>query len=413
MRIVDAKRRPGSSSWFGAILCMAPIAAQAPDGAAITRELAAIAAATKVPALGGAIVTRDGLEGAWVTGVRANGSDAAVEVGDRWHLGSCTKAMTATLIALLVERGDLTWERPAAKLLPDDAAIDAGYAEITLTDLLAHRAGVLGNSGPDPVLQRCRNLAGSVVEQRAEFTRLVFGAAPATKPRTGFAYSNGGYIVAGNLAERATGKSWEDLMRELLFAPLEMTSAGFGAPGTQGADAAIDQPRAHLADGTAVPPGPGADNPPLLGPAGTVHASLADWAKFVQLHLRGAAGDVKVGEITLPRAAFARLHTPWTPPGDAKPNESQAKEPSYAAGWGVARRDWAAGDHTVITHNGSNTMWFCVCWLDPAGGFAVLATTNIAHDQAGAATDRVAALLIRDWIARHPSPVKGESGHGK
>src|SRR5262245_34666781 len=72
-----------------------------------------------LPALGAAIVTTDGLAGSWATGVRRNGSDERVTVDDRWHLGSCTKAMTATLIALLVERGDLAWDKTLPQLLPE------------------------------------------------------------------------------------------------------------------------------------------------------------------------------------------------------------------------------------------------------------------------------------------------------
>lgn len=81
---------------------------------AIQRELTTIATALKVPALGGAIVHSDGQISTFVTGVRESGSDVAATVTDQWHLGSCTKAMTAMLVALLVERGDLTWDRPLA-----------------------------------------------------------------------------------------------------------------------------------------------------------------------------------------------------------------------------------------------------------------------------------------------------------
>lgn len=358
-------------------------AAQAPvAGDAIQERLAAIAQATQVPALGAAFVTVDGLDRAWVTGVRAAGSEALVTGEDRWHLGSCTKAMTATLIALLVERGDLRWEQTLPELLPElRERLATGFAEVTLGDLLAHRAGVATMTAPDSVLRAAAALAQSVVEQRRFLAEALLTRTPASAPRAQFAYSNAGYVIAGHIAERTTGKAWEDLLRELLFAPLGMASAGFGPPGSA---ASLDQPRGHGRDGEAIPPGPEADNPPVLGPAGTVHASLADWAKFIQLHLRGARGEVKVGEITLPPAAFARLHAPW---GD--------DDTSYAGGWGVARRDWAGGDHTVLTHSGSNTMWYCVCWLDRAGGRAMLAVTNTAAGKAAAACDQAVAMLLR------------------
>src|SRR3954469_12769597 len=74
-------------------------------------------------------------------------------------------------------------------------------------------------------------------------------------------------------------------MREKLFRPLGMTTAGFSAPGTR---AKNDQPRGHKPDGTPVEPGPAADNPFAIGPAGTVHCSIGDWAKFAAATLPSA-----------------------------------------------------------------------------------------------------------------------------
>lgn len=354
---------------------------------AIQRELTTIASALKVPALGGAIVHSDGQISTFVTGVRESGSDVAATVTDQWHLGSCTKAMTAMLVALLVERGDLTWDRPLAFLLPNlGAPMDADYARLTLVELLAHRAGLPSMTGPDEDLRAASELVGTEVEQRSALCRRILSQKPPTPPRQAFVYSNAGFIVAGHIAEVATGKSFETLLRELLFVPLDMQSAGFGAPGTNNN---LDQPRGHDAAGKPVQPRPNGDNVPLLGPAGTVHASLADWGKFLRLHLLGDAADVQVGAITLHRETIARLHTAW----------DDAKNP-YAYGFSMPHRDWARGLHTVLTHSGSNTMWFCVCWLDPSSGFGVLAVANSAGHDALEACDRVSGLLLNNWLAR-------------
>ena len=78
----------------------------------VTARLEAIRAEIKFPALGAALVTADEVEGVWVTGTRRAGGEELVEETDRWHLGSCKKPMTATLIALLVALGDLAWDTP-------------------------------------------------------------------------------------------------------------------------------------------------------------------------------------------------------------------------------------------------------------------------------------------------------------
>jgi CubicO group peptidase (beta-lactamase class C family) len=362
------------------LLVPAPLAAaQAREAADLGAELEALRAESQLPALGAALVTRDGSVDVWVAGTRRAGGEERVEAGDRWHLGSCTKSMTATLIALLVARGDLEWDALLGDLLPDLAGeMHLDYTDVTLVELLSHRAGITNA----PAASTTFDFAAPLVQQRAAVARAVLTAPPVHAPRGAILYSNVGVLIAGHVAEVATGKTWEELMQELLFRPLGMTSAGFGPPGTAGT---CDQPRGHSEQGKPVEPGPGADNPAMLGPAGTVHASLADWAKYVQLHLRGARGDVEVGELTLTRDAFARLHTPYPGPGQR-----------YALGWGVERRPWAGGDGTALWHNGSNTMWYCVSWLGLENGVAALVATNVATPAARGATDRAAALVLEE-----------------
>ena len=353
----------------------------------IEERIESIRAEADLPALAGAFLTVDGLEGVWATGTRRAGGTERVTTDDLWHLGSCTKSMTATLIALLVTRGDLAWDTPLAELLPELATeMDVDYFEVDLVDLLCHRAGIPANpSNLGASLSDDRSL----VEQRAALTRSVLAGPPVHPPKGALLYSNSGFIIAGHVAEVAGGKSWEELIQTLLFKPLGMKSAGFGPPGNK---EKCDQPRGHGEDGTWLEPGPLADNPPIIGPAGAVHASLADWAKYIQLHLKGARGDVKVGEITLTRETFARLHTAYAGGGL-----------SYGYGWGIEKRPWAGGDGTALWHNGSNTMWYCLTWLGPGNGVAALAATNIATPKAKGATDQVVSLLIQEHERRAQS----------
>ena len=97
-------------------------------------------------------------------------------------------------------------------------------------------------------------------------------------------YSNSSYMIAGAVLEKVTGKPWRELIKTELFDKLGMTSCGFGAPGSK---AVVDQPRGHDAGGTPIEPGPAADNPPGLGPAGTVHCSLLDYGKFFNVYATG------------------------------------------------------------------------------------------------------------------------------
>ncbi len=181
------------------------------------------------------------------------------------------------------------------------------------------------------------------------------------------------------MAETVTGVPWEMLMQKRLFEPLEMASAGFGSPARPGM---VDQPWGHRASGQDIRPTL-EDNAPSMGPAGTVHCSVPDWAKFAALHLAGERGRARL----LKPSTFRTLHTP--PPGF-----------DYAGGWMVGDRSWANG--RVLTHNGSNRSWFATIWLAPVRDFAILVATNQGDQSAQAACDEAVAALVRalDFLTR-------------
>src|SRR5262249_4337674 len=118
------------------------------------------------------------------------------------------------------------------------------------------------------------------------------------------------------------------------------------------------------------------DNAPSLGPAGTVHCSIPDWARFAALHNAALRGKPRL----LKAETFRALHTP--PPGF-----------EYAAGWAGCQRPWAGGQS--LTHSGSNTAWFSTVWLAPRLNIAFLAATNQGDKVAERANDDAIVALIR------------------
>jgi len=361
--------------------------------------LAPIRGKHDVPALGVAVLVDGQLAALGVDGIRRVGHDAKVTADDLWHLGSCTKAMTATLLARYVERSAIAWTTTVADGLPDLAAgMHEGAKAITLQQLLVHRSGLPG--GPPPKLwARLFDYGDSDVVARTEVASTMLAKAPRKPPGERFLYSNAGYMVAGSMLERLPalgdgaagriaklrdgvggnvtyGGDWALRMQRELFAPLGITSAGFGAPGDKDG---TTQPWGHTGKGEKCEAQFG-DNPSSLGPAGTAHMTLRDWAKFAALHL-----GVQPEPPLLRAETLAALHTPW-PGGD------------YALGWAVTKRPWADGK--VVTHSGSNTMWFCVAWLAPEAKFGVLVTCN--HGDGAAACDEVAAACL----ARFRKPAK-------
>ncbi|SPE58629.1 Beta-lactamase [Verrucomicrobia bacterium] len=307
-------------------------------------------------------------------GVRKAGAAELVTTNDQFHIGSCTKSMTATLAAMLIEEGKLKWDTTIADVFPElSNKMDKAYRAVTVEQLLRHRGGVPG-SPPEAAWKRAWEQVGTPRAQRYEFIQAVLSRPPEAAPGAKFIYSNQGYALVGAVLERITDTPWETLITERLFKPLGMGSAGFGPPGTKDA---TDQPWGHTRKLLMKIPLQ-QDNPPAIAPAGRVHCSLDDLAAYVVCHMEGERrGGLLKAE------TFRRLHTP--PEGG-----------DYACGWVCVDRGWAGG--RALMHNGSNTMWFLVMWLAPQKDFAAIAATNIGGDDAAKGCDDVAAAMIKKWL---------------
>ena len=334
----------------------------------------------KFPALAAAVVVDGKIVATNAVGFRKHGGAEAVTVQDKFHIGSVTKSMTATVAAMLVEQGKISWTTTIGESFADYAELHPDYRGVTLEQLLSHRGGAPG-SPPKLLWIKAWAAEGSPAEQRREFVQGILARKPEAKAGAKHIYSNQGYAIAGVMIENAAGKPWEELMQTMLFKPLGMESAGFGAPGTPDK---VDQPWGHtkgLFTGLKpVSPGPQADNPPAIGPAGRVHCSLPDLARYVAFHV---AGEQDPSEL-LNAESFKKLHTSA---GD-----------DYALGWVVLEREWAGG--RALMHNGSNTMFYVVVWMAPDRNSAVIVATNVGVNAAFAGCDEVASKLIDQFFPK-------------
>jgi len=253
--------------------------------AEIAKILLGVRERHQVPAMAAALVTSGGLQKVAAVGVRKRGTQVQVTMDDLWHLGSDTKIMTASLAAIMIEQGKLRWTSTVSEIFPERTpSFDPHLRDVSLLQLLSHRAGIAANLDY-AALQKF----GSVHDQRLEAVKEGLSGKPVSSPGSEFLYSNLGYIIAGAMIERVSGEDWETGLRTYIFSPLAMDSAGFGGLGTPGK---IDQPWGHGLKGQpADRNGPDADNPPVLGPAGRVHCTIQDWARFATDQLRGARGE--------------------------------------------------------------------------------------------------------------------------
>lgn len=169
-----------------------------------------------IPELGFAIVSADSVYELDCLGFKRADSRIAAEITDRFHLGSNTKAITGLIATLLVKEKQLQWDTKFFDLFPDmQQGSNPIYANITLIDLLAHRAKIQpfteGEEFPNP--QECR-FKGDASSQRYQFVKWVLTLDP-VQTEGSVSYSNAGYSVAAIMLEKASGKSWEDLVLDL------------------------------------------------------------------------------------------------------------------------------------------------------------------------------------------------------
>ncbi len=332
---------------------------------------------TGAPAIAAAIVKDGEIIDRAIVGVRAVGTDDTAQIDDRFHMGSITKSMTATLIAQLIEQDALAWDTTLAHSLSGVPMLEA-YEPATVENLLHHRAGLHPYTTFDAELEAYfAGVSGPGPVQHLALARRALGEEPQAPIGEQMLYSNAGYTIAGVVAERTTGESWAALMQESVFAPAGMTSAGFGWPASRENP---HQPRGHFTeeDGSLRPRD--WDEYPFdeyLAPAGNVHCSITDLARYAIFHLEGLQGESPA----LTQQTFARLHTA---------PELNDNGSGYAAGWRISRTPGLGAKHD---HSGSGGTFFATVELYPEAGCAIVVATNFGLE--GQAVSEAVSEMVR------------------
>lgn len=346
----------------------------------LRQELETVRARYQLPALAAAVVSHGRIIAASAVGIRRFGSPVPVTRDDRFHLGSIAKPMTATLVALCVQSGDLGWQTTVSEMFPELAGtMQPAYRGVTVAQLLAHRSGMPYQPVTSENVTDKRGRDAS--SRRYEYVKAALLDPPEAPPGTKFIYGGGPVIVASFL-ERKLGTPYETLMRERLFIPLGMTTATFGNMASVGT---ADGPWEHdWKDGRFIPVAPRTlQAVQARAPVGrNVVCSIIDLARFAQLHLDGAHGRSRF----LQPGNFAMMHTPL--PGDRT-----------SPGWMVEAMTWSGAN--TIWHNGSTGINQAVCTIGVQRDFAACVMTNAGGEPTGKACDEV-QFWIGDYLARQP-----------
>jgi CubicO group peptidase (beta-lactamase class C family) len=299
--------------------------------------------------------------------------------------GSLTKSFTATALAMLADEGKIEWDAPVNSYLPDFKLLDPiATEELTLRDLLTHRAGLPRHD----LVWYGTNLSRQQLYERLRYLE------PSGRPGEDFQYQNLTYLVAGLVAEKVSGLTWEELVAERIFAPLGMTRSSFSAASLQ------------RASDSALPYGEGPEGPRLVafrnldavGPASSIDSSAAEMARYLRLHLAaGRAGETRL--LSTERARELRTPQVLMP---AQDEYDETGPDSYGMGFVVG----TYRGHELVHHCGSVDGFSSMLSFMPEEGAGVVVLTNLSGDNPVPTIitldvyDRLLNVGRVDWIAR-------------
>jgi CubicO group peptidase (beta-lactamase class C family) len=376
-----------SSAW-----AQSPSIAPPPD---LDAYVAASMKIFEVPGMAVAIVKGGKIVVAKGYGVRKLGDPTPVDEFTMFGIGSNTKAFTTAALATLVDEGKLAWDDPVYQRLPGFVMYDPYVShEMTIRDLLTHRSG-MGLGEGDLLFWPHSTYTREEIIYKLRFMK------PASSFRSHYAYDNLLYMTAGQIIPAVTGTSWDDYIRQRIFAPLGMNHSTVTNATIKPNDN-VAFPHSRMDGKLQVIHFEVLDN---AGPAGAINSGAADMAKWVQLQLnRGKLVDREGRLFTEQRSKEMWSAQTILPVGDPPPPLAglKANFADYALGWGL--RDYHG--RKLVGHTGGVAGFVSRVMLVPEENLGVVVLTNAEE---GGAFDSILYHILdyyfhlppTDWIAAY------------
>lgn len=312
-------------------------------------------------------------------GVRELGKPELVDTETLFACASTTKAMTVTLMGMLVDEGKLAWNDPVSKFLPELQLYDPYVTrELKIRDLLIHDTGV----GSTDFMTGAMTIPANEMFRRMELVK------PSYPFRAGFAYQNTFYSAAGRVIERITGKTWAEFLKERIFTPLGMTRTAPKRGYIKEGDTNVTKPHYNINDTIRVIEY-GADSE--IGSAGAVWSSADDIGKWVICMLDSS--KYSGGRLVKPET-WAEMFTPQTFfPEDEYPTMQLLKPNWRTYGLGWYQHDYRG--YKVNFHTGSLSGLTAITGQLPDEKLGVYVFGNYDH----AEVRHVLLYKTFDWFA--------------
>ena len=382
--------------------CLLALAAAAAPPAGFDARVVEAMATRDVPGMAIAIVEDGEIVHARGYGVRRLGAADEVDADTILPTGSTGKAVTAAALAILVDDGRLGWDDRVIDHLPDFRMYDAWVTrEMTVRDLLLHRSGLGLGAGDLLFIPRSSR-------SRADIVRALRHIEPATSFRSGYAYDNILYIVAGELVAAVSGQSWEQFVDERIFAPLGMRTATsheddrFATENRAQPHARLDPRLRGLGAQQVLPEREGLGQ--VGAPAGGLSWSANDFARWMQAQLALGAVPGGEGERLWSEGNAREMWNPQVPvPIRAYPAPIADITPQfsgYALGWNV--QDYRGTK--VVQHGGAVFGVLAFTVLVPERNLAISLQINsedveVLRGLGYELLDHYLGFEPRDWVA--------------
>ena len=288
-----------------------------------------------------------------------------------YRVGSISKLFTDITAMQLVEEGKLDLDAPLSKALPDFKTDEGWERQVTLRQIMAHRAGLVREPPVGHYFDPTRPTLIATVDSLKK-TRLVH------PPGTHFKYSNAGIALIGRVVETLGGVSFEDSVQKTLLQPLGMSDATFAKAPERLPKQVVG--KMWTLDGRSF------DAPGFamgIGPAGDLRSSVVDLSKFAIALMRG--GKTDTGSIL----TKVRIDEMWTPKYD-----SQGARAEVGVGFFLSKLD----GHRRVGHGGAVYGCATELMILPDDRLAVIVATS--KDCANGTATRVGEAVLRTWLAK-------------
>ena len=366
------------------------------DPAFIDAEAERISKALDMPGVAVAIVGA-GLE-PWVKGygVRTIGRPAPIDVHTRFAIASNSKAYTAAAMAILVDEGKLAWDEPVVKYLPDFKMYDPAVTQMMIVrDLLCHRSGLPLGAGDLLYFPDTTHTAEDALHA-LQYLK------PARPFRSGYAYDNILYVVAGALIGRVSGMSWSDFVASRILKPIGEADA---VPNLDRLHTDNVAGRHGQRQGTMMGIGPltivkgVGEHGETIAPAGGINASATDQGRWLMTQL--AKGKAPDGTRIWSEKQSDEMWKPQVITGTSDgPTAEDPTRPvlqAYALGWGV--QDYRG--ERLISHSGGLLGQVTQTAMLPRRNIGVVVFSNCEGAGSGALRNAILDHLLgapkTDW----------------